>query len=127
MAIKRKFDAERNDILNAIREFLTSKGYECLTTKSNQISIPVVDAERNEGYVVLTAQVPTGSRDGDPYDGYAEAEDYARHIAEQAAKKEEAARKKAIKIQQDTERRARAAALKAERKAAADSPSTSKD
>ena len=118
MATKRKFDVERNDILSAIREFLTSKGYECLTTKSNQICVPLVDDERNEGYVVLTAQVPTGSRDGDPYDGYAEAEDYARHVAEQAAKKEEAARKKAEKIKRDTERRAKEAEARAQHEAA---------
>jgi hypothetical protein len=55
----------------------------------------VVDTDGNEKWIVLTVKVPTGSRDGDAYDGYAMAEDYRMRQADKAAKAAERERKTA--------------------------------
>lgn len=81
--------------LNEIIKIYESRDDEVLRTASNEIAIPVVDSEGNERYIVITVKVPTGSRDGDAYDGYAIAEDYAMKCAERKAKAEEKARKSA--------------------------------
>ena len=63
---------------------------EILRVGSNEIAIPVVDSEGNEDYIVIVVKIPTGSRlDGEPYDGYAVAEDYAMKQEEKARKAEE--------------------------------------
>ena len=49
----------------------------------------------NEHYVVVTVKIPTGSRDGDAYDGYAAAQDYAMKCEERKAKAAEKERKAA--------------------------------
>ena len=81
--------------LNEIIKIYESRDDEVLRTASNEIAIPVVDSEGNERYIVITVKVPTGSRDGDAYDGYSMAEDYAMKRAERKAKAEEKARKSA--------------------------------
>lgn len=81
--------------LNEIIKMYESHNDEVLQTASNEIAIPVVDSENNERYIVITVKVPTGSRDGDAYDGYSMAEDYAMKCAERKAKAEEKARKSA--------------------------------
>lgn len=97
-------------VLNAL-----STTDEVLTTNSNEFAIPCVDEDGNDKYVVLKFSVPTGSRDGDAYDGYAAAEDYKLKVAERAQKAKESAEKKAKKIAKDTEKRAQLAKAKAER------------
>lgn len=82
--------------LEGVSEHLTQCGEEVLRTGSNEIALPVVDEAGNEKWLVLTFKVPTGSRDGDAYDGYSMAEDYkmkcegkerkAKEKAEKAAK-----------------------------------------
>lgn len=92
-------------LVNALREkqyariveFLTAEGEEVLKTKGAQLVFPAVDAEGNDQFIRVTVEVPKGSRDGTPYDGYAEAEAYKAEQAEKAEKKAEAARKKAEK------------------------------
>ena len=81
--------------LNEIIKMYESHDDEVLRTDSNEIAIPVVDSEGNERYIVITVKIPTGSRDGDAYDGYSMAEDYAMKCAERKAKAEEKARKSA--------------------------------
>ena len=81
--------------LNEIIKMYESHDDEVLRTASNEIDIPVVDSEGNERYIVITVKIPTGSRDGDAYDGYSMAEDYAMKCAERKAKAEEKARKSA--------------------------------
>ena len=69
---------------------------EVLTVGANELAIPVVDAEGNEKWVVVTVKVPTGSRtDGEPYDGYAMAQDYEMRQSAKAAKAKERERKTA--------------------------------
>ena len=68
---------------------------EVLVVGANELAIPVVDTDGNEKWIVLTVKVPTGSRDGDAYDGYAMAEDYRMRQADKAAKAAERGRKTA--------------------------------
>lgn len=84
-----------------------------LRTNSGEISFPVVDDEGEDNWVVITVKIPTGTRDGDIYDGYSLAEDFAAKQAEKEAKAKEAATKKAAKIARDEKARAERAAAKA--------------
>ena len=68
---------------------------EVLVVGANELAVPVVDTEGNEKWIVFTVKVPTGSRDGDAYDGYAMAEDYRMRQAAKSEKAAERARKTA--------------------------------
>jgi hypothetical protein len=68
---------------------------EVLVVGANELAVPVVDTDGNEKWIVLTIKVPTGSRDGDAYDGYAMAEDYQLKLANKATKAAEKERKAA--------------------------------
>ena len=79
--------------LEGVSEHLSNVGEEVLRVGSNEIALPVVDTEGEERWLVLTFKVPTGSRDGDAYDGYSMKEDYEMKLAAKAAKAEEKAKK----------------------------------
>lgn len=84
----------RNEVLTRLIDYFTNgeTTEDILRTNSNEIAFPCVDEEGNEKFVVITVKVPTGSRDGEEYDGYAVAESYALKVkekAEKAKKKEE--------------------------------------
>lgn len=81
--------------LEGVSEHLSNAGEEVLRVGSNEIALPVVDSEGEERWLVLTFKVPTGSRDGDAYDGYSMKQDYEMKLAEKAAKAEEKAKKAA--------------------------------
>lgn len=81
--------------LEGIGEHLAMCGEEVLRVGSNELALPVVDDEGNEKWLVLTFKVPTGSRDGDAYDGYSMAEDYQMKQAEKKAKAEAKAKESA--------------------------------
>jgi hypothetical protein len=89
--------------LDGIAEHLSDVGEEVLRVGSNEIAIPVVDEDGNEKWLVLTFKVPTGSREGDAYDGYSMAEDYAMKQVEKAEK----AKAKAEKAEKDKAKRAK--------------------
>jgi hypothetical protein len=101
--------------LKIISEALTAAGEEVLVTGSGEIACPCVDSEGEDAWCVLTAKIPTGSRDGEPYDGYAMAEDFKLKSEAKAAKAAEAAAKKAAKIAKDKAAREAKAKAKAER------------
>jgi hypothetical protein len=92
---KQLCDNLRTQWFDTFKHFLEIQGEEVLQTASNEFAVPVVDAEGGEHFIVVTVKVPTGSRDGDAYDGYAVAQDYAMKCAERKAKAEEKARKDA--------------------------------
>lgn len=94
-------DEVRAQYLERVQSALSADD-EVLVVGSNELAIPVVDSEGNEKWVVLTVKVPTGERGGDPYDGYAMAQDYQMR---QAAKTEKAAERE----RKSTERKAKAA------------------
>ena len=98
-------DALRNSYLEKLVDFLRCSDDEVLITGSNEFALPCVDSEGNDEFIVVTVKVPTGSRDGDAYDVYSMAQDYAMKMAEKKAKAEEAAAKKAAKIERDKKMR----------------------
>ena len=108
----------RAKYIKMVADFLTEQGEEVLVTGSNEIAIPCVDSENNDEFLVITFKVPTGSRDGDAYDGYSMAEDYAMKVREQTEKAEKAKAEKAKKIARDKAMREQKAKAKAEREAA---------
>ena len=110
-------DALRADYIKRVSDFLAEAGEEVLVTGSNEIALPCVDAEGNDEFIVITFKVPTGSRDGDAYDGYSMAEDFAMKSAEKAEKAKVAAEKKAKKMEADRKAREAKAKAKAEREA----------
>ena len=107
MAVSKKILHEeiKTRYVSLVADFLREQGEEVLVTGSNKIAIPAVDAQGNEEFLELTFKVPTGSRDGDPYDGYGEAESYALKLREKAEKTAAAEKKKAEKIAKDAKRR----------------------
>ena len=110
-------EALRAKYVEIIANLLTNAGEEVLMVKSNEMSIPCIDSEGNDNYIVVTVKVPTGTRDGTPYDGYGEAESYKMECKVKAEKKAEAEAAKAKKIARDKVYREKQAALKAEREA----------
>ena len=108
-------EALRAQYIELLTKLLTDSGEEVLRVKSNEIAIPCVDRDGEDNYVVITIKVPTGSRDGDPYDGYGEAESYALSCKQKVEKAEADAKKKAAKIARDEAMRAKKAEQKAKR------------
>ena len=87
--------------LEGVSEHLENAGEEVLRVGSNELALPVVDSNGEERWLVVTFKVPTGSRDGDAYDGYSMKEDYEMKLAEKAAKAEA----KAAKAEKDKAKR----------------------
>ena len=122
MAVSKKslHESLRKSYMDKITAFLADQGEEVLVTGSNEIALPCVDSEGNDEFIVLTFKVPTGSRDGDPYDGYSIAEDFKMKSAEKAEKAKIAAEKKAKKIAQNKKMREEKVKAKAEHSAKAE-------
>lgn len=104
----------RAKYLKLVSDFLASNDEEVLVTGSNEICLPCVDEEGNDEFMVITFKVPTGSRDGDAYNGYELAEDYALKCKAKEEKAKETAKKKAEKIAKDKANREAKARAKAE-------------
>lgn len=99
----------KTNYLSMVGDYLANEvGEEVLRVGSNEIAMPVVDEAGNEKWVVLTFKIPTGSRDGDAYDGYSMAEDYKMKCEEKVAK----AKAKAEKAEKDKAKREAAAKAK---------------
>ena len=93
MAKVRNSEIVKTSFMAQIKAFLEEKGEEVLRVKSGTFSIPWVLGE-DEGYLNLTFSIPKGSRDGEGYDGHAEAQNFE---LEQKIKLEEKARREAAK------------------------------
>ena len=105
----------REKVLTDLIEYLTEKGEEVLRTGSQQIAMPCVDEAGDDKFITITLSVPTGSRDGDAYDGYSVAEEYAMKVKSQAEKAAKAKADKERKIAKDKAKREQLAKAKAER------------
>ena len=108
-------EALRAQYIELLTKLLGDNGEEVLRVKSNELAIPCVDKDGEDSYVVISVKVPTGSRDGDPYDGYGEAESYAMSVRLKAEKDAEKAEAKAKKIARDKAYREKQAENKAKR------------
>lgn len=115
MSKKSLHEELRSKYMLAVSHFLADSGETVLQTGSNEFAIPCVDSEGNEEYLVLTFKVPTGSRDGDPYDGYSMHEDYLMKCVAKEAEAKKRAEAKAKKIARDKAQREAKAKAKAER------------
>ena len=107
----------RYKYIKAVADYLTEQGEEVLMVGSNEIALPCVDSENNDEFLVITFKVPTGSRDGDAYDGYSMAEDYAIKLRNDAEKAEKAKAERERKIARDKAMREQKAKAKAEHEA----------
>lgn len=108
----------RADYLTKLSKYLVDNGEEVLQTGSQEVAIPCVDSEGNDEYIVITIKVPTGSRDGEAYDGYAVAEEYRLRVEKQKETAERLKAEKEKKIARDKAMREQRAQAKAEREAA---------
>ena len=92
---KRELDgAMKVEYLEQVRAMLAAAGEEVLRVGSNEIAFPIVDAAGNEKWMVVTFKIPTGSRDGDEYDGYSSmANDYEMKLRKKQEQAQERARK----------------------------------
>lgn len=109
-----KFDVIRNKFMDNVQTMIENQDYEVLETGSNEICVPIVNAEGDEGYLVITFKIPKGSRDGEAYNGYDVARDFKMKCDEKARKVAEAEKKKAEKIERDRKAREAKKALKGE-------------
>lgn len=115
---KRQLNDElRAKYLKVIAEQLGASGEEILITGSGEFAFPCVDSEGNDEFVVVTVKVPTGSRDGEPYDGYAMAQDYQMKSEAKVIKAQEAKERKERKIEKDRKMREAKAEAKAKHEA----------
>lgn len=95
--------ALRVEALEVVKEALAAhydldpKKQICVVSAS-ELAIPVVDAEKNEKFVLIKVSIPRGTRNGeggyDEYDGYAAAQDYKADLERHQAKKDASAAKK---------------------------------
>lgn len=105
MAVKNLDGKLREQWIDVLLKMLTDAGEDAMRYKSNEICIPVVDAEGNEKWVQFVVKVPKGTRDGDEFDGYSMKEEYELKLKEKEEKAKADAEKKARKIEQDKQNR----------------------
>ena len=115
---KQLHEGIRSKFMKLITDYLTEQGEEILLTKSNEVAIPTLDEDGNDEWCVITFKVPTGSRDdGEAYDGYGMAQQYAEKLEADKEKAEKAKAEKERKIARDKAQREARAKAKAEHEA----------
>ena len=100
-----KGDITRNFYLEAITKALTANGEQVLSIASNAICFPCVIEDGDEAFIKVVVSIPKGSKD-EPFDGFAEADDYEFRKAEKAEKQKQKAIEKQRKIARDEKARA---------------------
>ena len=115
MATNKKLDDElREKYLKKISALL-EKDEEVLQINSNEIAIPCLDSAQNEKFIQVVIKIPTGSRDGEPFDGYAMAEDYQLKLKLKEEKKKKQEEEKQKKIERDKKIREKKKEMKEKR------------
>jgi hypothetical protein len=112
---KKANDALRNEYVAKMIEWLKASDEDVLQVSTNEIAIPVVDSEGEDNYVVFTIKVPVGDRDGNAYDAYERAQEFAMKQQEKAEKAAKDAERKTAKIARDEAMRKQKAEAKAKR------------
>jgi len=110
MSVSNKIANEhlRQGFFELARQYFLSDGYEVFQYKSNAFCTPCVDENGDEKWAVITITIPTGADKGrEPFDGYAEAEDYEHKLKEKELKAKKKAEEKAKKIEHDEKMRAK--------------------
>lgn len=111
---KAKREEVRANFIQYVSEMLAERGDEVLRVGSNEIAIPCVSGEEDD-FCVITFKMPTGSREGDPYDGYLAAEDYSIKVRQKLEKQAKAKELKQKKIERDKKYREAKAVAKEKR------------
>ena len=91
----------RTNYANILFDMLSTAGEDVGRVSTGVINFPVVDENGNDSWIEITIKVPTGSRDGTPYDGYELREDYVIKQENAAERKAKADAAKAKKIERD--------------------------
>lgn len=107
-------DTARERYVGIVDALLRESGEDVMHVKSNELAFPI-ESKGEEMFVVVTVKIPTGSRDGDMYDGYEEARDFQRKLVEKKEKDELKKVAKAKKIAADKKRREKLKEMKKER------------
>ena len=100
MASKAELETKlRNLYLEMIKTMISEKvDTDALEVSASELTVPCLDEEGNEKFILIKVSVPRGTRNGEgsytPYDGYAAAEDYK---CAKESKAQERAVKKAMK------------------------------
>lgn len=110
----KKSEVVKMDFMQKVKNFLESEGEAVLQIKSGTYSIPWA-LNGDEGYLNITFSVPKGTREGDLFDGYEEAENYRLESEAKAKAKAEREEKKQKKMEKDRLAREKEKAKKAER------------
>lgn len=106
----------RENFMKEVMELLqTHKEDITLQYKGNAFSVPRVLENGDEIYIQLAISIPTGTRDGTQFDGYAEHENY---ILDQEAKRIADEERAAKKAKETAERKAKQEAAKKKREEA---------
>lgn len=84
----------RNTYLKEIEKIYTDTNTEIFQIASNKLCIPVVGDEGGEYYLTITFAVPTGERNGEPFDGYAEKETWELKVNDKKIREKEKKEKK---------------------------------
>ena len=100
MASKKEtsLDRKRTTVMAVVNKVLSSMDEEVLRTASNELTIPIVGDDGEEGFLTMVFKIPKGERDGTPYDGYGCAEEYKLKEKERKEKEAKAAAEKAQSI-----------------------------
>lgn len=98
------FDNQRNEFMEKFRKMLGNE-YDVLLTNSNELCVPIVNDDGDEGFLVVTFKIPKGTHDGELYDGYEVASDFEKKQKEREEKRIKAEEKKKQAIAKDKQRR----------------------
>lgn len=103
-------NAEKNTLraqaLNRLMDLLRADGEDdVMQTKNNKFMYPSVSENGEELYFEITISIPSGSRDGEQYNGYDEAENFKIETEAKAEEKAKREAEKKKKIARDEARR----------------------
>lgn len=87
-------DVARVALADALQKVL---GEDALRVASNKVALAFRNELGNEFFYVVSVSVPKGSRDGEAYDGRAEADNYAFKLSEKAKQKAKREQKTKVK------------------------------
>ena len=106
MAITKAMREEKKaELMKIFIDFLKEKGEDVLEIGSNVLAFPFCYANGEEDAARIKIEIPTGSRDGEPFDCYGEAESWELKKKQKAAAAEKKKKDKEAKIKRDEEYR----------------------
>lgn len=114
-SVKTMKTEKKNEYLEKITKFLVDSEEDVVRTGSGELAFPIVLENGDECFITLKISIPTGTRNGEDYDGYAVADSYKLDCEKSAEKAENARKAKEKKIAADKKRRENSAKIKAKR------------